>query len=175
LLTLLTTGVDVDEFTVGGPEKGKKGRSNSSKNKVLLAVEILPKGKAGLTFAHCIENYSEESFRPFFESRINREAKIETDGFSTYKALKKDFKKLKQFKSDQGKSFPELHVMIMNFKSWLRGIHHKCQCNYMQKYLDELFYRFNRRSFTKNIFNNLFERSLNQQPLTIASIRELNN
>jgi len=172
---ILKGEVDVDEFVVGGPEKGKQGRSDSSKNKIILAVEILPNGKMGQAYAQCIEDYSEKSIRPFMESRIDKNSVIKTDGFSTYKAMKKDFKKLRQYKSDMGKNFPEIHVLIMNFKSWLRGIHHKCEYPYMQRYIDEFFYRFNRRSNRNSIFNNLFERFMNSKPLMISGLRELND
>lgn len=84
--------VHVDEFTIGGPEKGKPGRSDSSKNKVMIAVEVLPKGQIGLAYAQCIEDYSKNSFSPFFEEKIEKKAKIVTDGFPTYTALKKDFR-----------------------------------------------------------------------------------
>jgi hypothetical protein len=68
-------------------------------------------------------------------------------------------------KSEKGKKFPELHTLIMNLKSWLRGIHHKCSEKHMQAYLNEFFYRFNRRGFGKTIFHNLVVRMVNSDPI----------
>jgi len=66
--TLLAGKVNDDEFTVGGSEKGMQGRSDSSKNKVLIATEVKSrkKRKNGLAYVQCIEDYSTKSFRPFF-------------------------------------------------------------------------------------------------------------
>ena len=174
--TLLTGKVNVDEFTVGGQEKGMQGRSNSSKNKVIIAIELRgrkKKRKIGLAYAQCIDDYSTSSFRPFFENKISENAKIETDGFKAYAPLSKEFY-LKQYLSDNGKSFPEIHLIIMNFKSWLRGIHHKCQYRYLQKYLDEFIFRFNRRNSEKGIFNILVNRFMKESPWPLTRIYELN-
>jgi len=58
--TLLTGIVNVDEFTVGDPEKGMQGRSHSSKNKVIIAIELRgrKKHKIGLAYAPYIDDYS---------------------------------------------------------------------------------------------------------------------
>lgn len=174
--TLLTGKVQVDEFTVGGPEKGAPGRSDSSKNKVLIGIEVIgrkKKKKIGLAYAQCIEDYSQNSFRPFFNERINKKAEIKTDGFSTYSALSKEYK-IKQSYSDKGNGFPEIHLVIMNFKSWLRGVHHKCKYGYLQKYLDEFIFRFNRRFNEAGIFNKLINRFVETKPWPLKSIYELN-
>jgi transposase-like protein len=174
--TMLTGKVNVDEFTVGGPEKGMQGRSHSSKNKVIIAIELRgrkKKRKIGLAYAQCIDDYSTESIRPFFKKKISESAKIETDGFSSYTPLAKEYD-LSQYLSEKGSSFPEIHLIIMNFKSWLRGIHHKCQYRYLQKYLDEFIFRFNRRNSESGIFNTLLKRFMDESPWPLKRIYELN-
>jgi len=44
LKSLLTGVVHADEFVIGGPEEGKKGRSKGSKKLIVLAIEILENG-----------------------------------------------------------------------------------------------------------------------------------
>jgi hypothetical protein len=172
----LSGKVQVDEFTVGGPETGAPGRSDSSKNKVIIGVEVRGKKKRkgiGYAYAQCIEDYSENSFRPFFEERIDKKSVVQTDGFATYKSLSNDFR-IKQSYSDKGKGFPEVHLIIMNFKSWLRGIHHKCQYLYLQKYLDEFIFRFNRRYNESGIFEKIVARFMRSEPWPLKRIYELN-
>jgi len=172
---LLEGIIQVDEFIIGGPEKKKQGRSDGKKRKVILAVEIIKGGskdKMGRAYAEIIEDYSEESFRPFFEARIKKGATVETDGFSTYKSMQKEYN-IEQYYSNNGESFPELHHHIMNIQGWLRGIHHKCSEDYLQKYLDEYHFRFNRRSHIKSIFNSLLCGFILAAPLTLKAIREL--
>jgi hypothetical protein len=60
--------------------------------------------------------------------------------------------------SDNGNNFYEIHIQIMNFKGWLRGIHHHCRKNHMQGYLDEYCFRYNRRNNLDSIFHKLVER-----------------
>lgn len=57
-----------------------------------------------------------------------------------------------------------LHLVIMNLKGWLRGIHHQCSEKFMNGYLDEFFFRFNRKIFLKTIGHNLTERMMKHQP-----------
>lgn len=176
---LLEGIVQVDEFVIAGPEKGKQGRSHGKKKKVLLAIEWIKrrsgekKDKIGRAYAKIIDDYSEESFRPFFEKRIDKQSSIETDGFSTYKALKKEYE-IEQYYSNSGKSFPELHNHIMNIQGWLRGIHHHCSIEYLQKYLDEYHFRFNRRNSLDSIFHSIITSFMLTAPLTLKTIREYN-
>ncbi|MCR6641166.1 MAG: IS1595 family transposase [Sporocytophaga sp.] len=165
--------VHVDEFAIGMPEKDKPGRSNGKKVKIILGVEIIKEDKVGRVYAKVIKDNSASSFRPFFEQNIEKSAQIETDAFPSYSSLKNDFN-ITQYYSEKGKAFPELHIQIMNFKKWLIGIHHKCSSNYFQKYLNEYFFRFNRRVFVNSIFHKLVERLITGEPITLKGIRELN-
>lgn len=154
----LTGFVDIDEFMVGGPEEGKKGRSHGKKKLVIVALERLSEGGFGRAYAWHIKDFSTKEFKLFFESHISKEAKIRTDNWASYKPLKKDYPFLEQEQSNDGKNFRELHIHIMNFKSWLRGIHHHCSQKYMQGYLNEYHFRFNRRNHLDTIFHKLAER-----------------
>ncbi len=68
---------------------------------------------------------------------------------------------IEQRKSEKGKSFPQMHIHIMNVKGWLRGIHHHCSKERMQGYLDEYHFRFNRRNNMDTIFDVLIRRMVN--------------
>ena len=74
------------------------------------------------------------------------------------------YKNLKQVPSNNGKNFPELHIHIMNIKSWLRGIHHHISEKRLQGYLDEYHYRFNRRNRMEAIFDMLIRRMVKYEP-----------
>ena len=81
--------VHVDEFYVGGEEEGVTGRSLDGKKKlVIIALEIVP-GGVGRAYAQVIEDASADSFRPFFEKYISKDAKIVTDEWNGYLPLKR--------------------------------------------------------------------------------------
>ena len=158
----LTGLVHVDEFVIGGPEEGKKGRSKGLKKLVVLAVEILEDG-VGRAYAEVIEHSSAIELGGFLKKYVSQEAEVISDKWKGYSPLKKEFKNLKQIASEEGKNFKELHVHIMNIKGWLRGIHHHCSKERMQNYLDEYHFRYNRRSNMDTIFDVLIKKMVNYE------------
>jgi transposase-like protein len=126
-------------------------------------LEIV-KGGFGRAYAATIKDASSDSFRPFFEKHIDKNAEVVTDEWTGYMPLKSTYKKLKQLPSNKGKSFPELHIHIMNIKIWLRGIHHHCSEERLQGYLDEYHFRFNRRNNMESIFDVLMRKMVQYEP-----------
>lgn len=158
--------VHVDEFVVGGPEEGKKGRSKGLKKLIVLAIEILEDG-VGRAYAEVIEHSSAKELGSFLTRYVSKEAVIITDKWKGYGPIKKEFLKLKQIASEDGKNFKELHIHIMNIKGWLRGIHHHCSKEHMQNYLDEYHFRYNRRSNMGTIFDVLIRKMVNYKKISI--------
>uniref|UniRef100_UPI004047EA2B IS1595 family transposase n=1 Tax=Mariniflexile sp. TaxID=1979402 RepID=UPI004047EA2B len=156
----LTGMVHVDEFVIGGPEKGEKGRSKGLKRLIVLAIEILEDG-VGRAYAEVIENSSAKELRGFLMKYVSKDAEITTDKWRGYLPLKKEFLKLRQVDSEDGKNFKELHIHIMNIKGWVRGIHHHCSKEHIQNYLDEYHFRYNRRSNIVTVFDVLIRKMIN--------------
>jgi transposase-like protein len=156
--------LEIDEFSIGGHEKGKPGRSDGKKKKVILGVEIVLNKKQKLTigraYARVIEDYSEESFKPFFTEKISQKSTIFTDLWSSYKPFCAGYD-IDQQKSNQGESMKLLHTHIMNLKGWLRGIHHHISIKHAQCYMDEYHFKFNRRLNLENCFDKLIHKMAN--------------
>lgn len=161
--------VHVDEFYISGEEEGKKGRSKGDKKLVVIALEIVD-GGVGRAYAQCISDASATSLKPFFETFVSKDARIITDVWRGYLPLKKDYPNLEQIKSENGKSFQDIHIHIMNLKGWLRGIHHHCSKERLQGYLDEYHFRYNRRSNMGTIFDLLIKRMALSNPIRLQSI-----
>ena len=153
----LTGLVQADEFVIGGPEEGKRGRSKGAKKLIVLALEIVDDG-VGRAYAEVIENSSAKELGSFLMKYVSKDAELISDKWKGYTPLKKEFTKLKQVASDEGKNFKELHIHIMNIKGWLRGIHHHCSKEHMQDYLNEYHFRYNRRSNMGTIFDLLMKK-----------------
>lgn len=168
----LENDVHVDEFEIGTPQKGEQGRSKSDKKvRIVVAFEERD-GKSGRGYAKVIEDYSSSSLKVLFDSHIKEDAFVVADGWSGYKPLKEEYPNLKQKLSNKGQNFKMLHIQIRNFKNWLRGVHSYCNKEYLQKYIDEYFFRFNRRNHRASILDKVIQRCANHQPLTYAMIRE---
>ena len=81
--------IHVDEFTVGGKEEGKQGRSyDTKKKKAVIAVELTDGNKVKRVYIRSIKDYSVKSLTPIFEEHISTSAKIVTDKWRGYQPLK---------------------------------------------------------------------------------------
>src|SRR3954470_20842524 len=168
---LLTGEVHIDEFVTGGPELGKPGRSNGNKKKTLIMVEVRPGNKTGRVYCKQITNYKKKTLYPIIEKAVARDAKVITDEYPSYDALKEKFPHAVQKKSDRGASFPVVHQQIMNIKGWLRGIHHRCSRHHYQKFLDEYCFRTNRRNIEHGLFANIIGKVVKMKTLTFKELK----
>ena len=158
----LEGNVEVDETVAGGQEEGVRGRKNEKKKIVAVAIERKGKGVSRV-YGKVIGHSSAKELGEFMQASINANALIKTDEWTGYTPLKQQFKYLRQEPSGKkGKSFPDLHRVIMSFKGWLRGVHHHVER--LQAYVDEYTYRFNRSFMKGDIFDNLLLRMLSAQP-----------
>ena len=150
--------VHVDEFVIGGKEKGKVGRSyNSKKKKIVCSIELTDNGKVKRMYALKIDNYSSKELENIFEQHISEQANVTTDTWRGYRPLSGEYK-ITQEKSVGGVNFKALHTMIHQLKSWLRTTYSWISPFNVNRYLDEFCYRINRSQSKNNIFNNLIER-----------------
>lgn len=155
--------VEVDEFFVGGPEEGKKGRGAEDKKLVALAIQVDDYG-IHRCYAKVIENASSDELGAFLDEKIDNDAIVKTDSWKGYTPCKKDFPNMIQENSGKGKRFPLMHRQIMMFKGWLRGIHHHCKL--LQTYLDEYCYKFNRLKYPDKMFHNLIASMVVNPPMS---------
>jgi hypothetical protein len=66
--------------------------------------------------------------------------------------------KITQEKIVPEKNFKEMHTLIHQIKMAIRTIQLRVKKEYLQKYLDEYFYRLNRSIYKDSIFDNIFKR-----------------
>lgn len=160
----LEGNVDVDEMLVGGYSEGNPGRSLETKSAVMVSVENLGDGKTGnVNFAH-LENFEALTMKIAVKDTVDAGAHIRSDKHPSYESIKDGFKNFETVLSAKGSNFEELHVQILLFKNWLRGIHHKCSKKHLHAYLDEYKYRFNKRNMRPWIFNDLIGRLMQNEP-----------
>ncbi len=154
----------------GGQEENRRGRQNKSKKLVVVGIEKKIKGVSRL-YAKVIPNASSKEPRSFIRAHISPKANITTDQWIGYTPLNKEFEHMVHLPSGKkGSNFPQLHRVVINLKSWLRGVHH--QVEHLQDYLNEYCYRFNRSFMKGQIFDNLIFRMVKAEP---CYIKNLNN
>jgi len=147
--------VHVDEFVLGGLEKGKIGRSyDAKKKKAVTAVQLTKDGKVRRMYAMRIEDFSARSLQYIFINNISREAKVTTDQWKGYRPIAKAYD-ITQIKSNGGLNFKALHTMIHQIKSWIRTTYSWVSDFNINRYFNEFCFRLNRSQSKNTIFNNL--------------------
>lgn len=90
---------------------------------------------------------------------IDKDATVMTDGWSGYNQLSEKVQKhvriVLENPKEAGKIFPWAHTAISNSKRLFLGIFHRIDSPYMQNYLNEFCYKFNRRYFGDKIMDRL--------------------
>lgn len=95
---------------------------------------------------------------------VSRKAIVHTDGRRCYNTLKKLVERhivdVVKDKTEVSRVFPWVHTAISNAKKKIQGIHHSVKDDYMQNYLSEFCYKFNRRTFGQRLFDRLLVAAL---------------
>ena len=145
----------------------KRGRGSQRKSKVLVMaesdfVENPKQGKkprrVGYLKMKVIENLQKETINEQVQTLAGNATAIDTDDSNSYVDLK-DFvpKHNAQViaKEKIGEVLPWVHIAISNAKRQILNTHHDIKPEFLQKYLDEFCYKFNRRFFGEALFGRL--------------------
>lgn len=81
---LFTEEIHIEEFYVGEKEEGVVGRKARKKKLIVVALEIQGT-EFGRAYAQVIDDASSKSFKPFFETYIDKDATVITDEWNGYK------------------------------------------------------------------------------------------
>ncbi|KAA6344004.1 hypothetical protein EZS27_008334 [termite gut metagenome] len=176
----LTEVVELDEgfFTteIQDEEKEKplkRGRGSQSKSKVMVMAESIPlegettkKGKprkVGHLKMFVIDDLKSTTIDNVVIENISTDAIIDSDKSTSYTHLKNlvgEHRPKVIPKEEVGKALPWVHIAISNAKRLLLDIHHDIKGEYLQNYLSEFCYKFNRRYFGENLFDRLMVASV---------------
>lgn len=173
--------VEVDESLVGGiTTGGKRGRGAENKELVVIAVEIHePKGFGRIRMRH-IDDASADSLLGFISEAVEPGATILTDAWKGYSGLeKRGYKHTITNLSDSGDPahvlMPGVHRVASLLKRVILGTHQGAVSEkYLDYYLDEYTFRFNRRSSLSRglLFYRLMQHAVAMQPTTYQRIVE---
>ena len=139
-----------------GEEPLKKGRGSQAKTKVLVMTESEPsedskmaiKKSVGHIKMIVIPNLKAQTIDTEVTENIDSDASLTTDDSTSYahfKNLVKEHTAQVIKPKDISKVLPWVHIMISNAKRQLLDIYHRIKPEFLQNYLNEFCYKFNRR------------------------------
>lgn len=161
--------IEFDDTYVGGKRSGKRGRGAAGKKPVLVAVETRKKG-AGFVAMQVVDTISKETVRKFLSRHLKVEQTVKTDAFHAMNAVDETQQHEKKVTLPEKASewLPLVHIMIGNMKKFINGTFHGVSQNYLQEYLDEFCYRFNRRFWEPQLPLRLLNACLTHVPIKLA-------
>ncbi len=149
---------------IRGQGMSRLGRKRMERGKVEIIAEKIKGKKIGRAFGRSIKAGGRGNTESYLHRGIDQhQERMFMDGFKRNSSLKSDFK-FGQRSSRRKRRFPGFDVVVMNLNRWLRGIHHHCSIRFVNGYLDEFFFRFNRRNALTSIWHQLIEQFMANPP-----------
>lgn len=145
----------------------KRGRGSQKKSKVLVMAESIPvengqlskRGKprkVGHMKMFVIEDLKSWTIDGKVVEAIDSQSIIDSDNSTSYtnfNSLVREHRPQVIPKKEVGKLLPWVHIAISNAKRMLLDIFHDIKPEYLQSYLNEFCYKFNRRYFGESLFD----------------------
>lgn len=157
---------EIDEQEKGKPLK--RGRGSQKKSKVLVMAESIPvegettkKGKprkVGHIKMFVIDNLKSATIDPIVSANVDQGSIVDSDhstSYTNFHSLVKEHRPQVIPKEEVGKMLPWVHIAISNAKRMLLDVFHDIRPEYLQSYLNEFCYMFNRRYFGERRFDRL--------------------
>ena len=122
----------------------------------MVGLSINEKGHPEYLKMKVVDNLKGQTIVDFALAHIAEGSTLSSDAYRSYRKLQdEDFcHEAKDFNPrEDSEHLKWLHTIIGNAKAFISGTYHGLGGKHLQSYLDEFCYRFNRRSFSGEIFN----------------------
>jgi ribosomal protein L37AE/L43A/transposase-like protein len=169
--------VEVDETYWGAPETGvATGRQTVSKALIIIAAEVSGRG-IGRIRMQKISTFDRKTVHQFIRESIEEGSVVCTDGLHSYRELLgyTHDRKVQRNQEKGNVLLSRVHLAISLFKRWMLGtlqggVPHK----YLEDYLNEFVFRFNRRKSASRgkLFLRLAQQATQIDPVPYKIITE---
>lgn len=163
--------LDKEEKEKVAEEGLKRGKGSQKQAKILVMIgtdEVVPEAqkkhkktkKCNYLKMKVVPNLTSEKTTETVQGAVTSDSHVESDddrGFDKVgEVVEKQTKhNLSVTENDVNKLLPWVHTAISNAKRKLAGTYHMIGDNYVQNYLNEFCYKFNRRYLINNLFDRL--------------------
>lgn len=170
----LRGAVEVDETYWGGEERGAVGRLTEDKALIAVAAEEGGKGIGRIRLRR-IADASRDSLHGFIAESIEPGSTVCTDGLNAYLGLTGYVhdRQVQRRQPEGHHLLPRVHRVVSLLKRWLLGTHQGAVGHeYLDYYLDEFTFRFNRRTSASRgkLFYRLAQQAVQVTPTPFASL-----
>ncbi len=154
-INFLNGMVLVSDFCVMEQDNGQSGKI------VLVAIEVLDNGEIGKAYGMMLDSLSPEHIQSFFEQHISTNAKVFVSKERDYEQLVINY----HIEINENTSLlTHCFTHISELRSWLFGMHRHILSKYIQGYLNEYYFLFNRRNNKTLLFDEFIDLMMQNQP-----------
>ena len=140
--------IEIDDAFIGGRRSGKRGRGAAGKSPVLVAIENRD-SRAGFIARQQVSAVTKEAVAKFVQGHLSPNQSVRSDAFPSLTEIGKTQQHTARVTPPDmaDEWLPWVHIAIGNLKAFLLGTYHGVSAKYLQEYLNEFCYRFNRRTW----------------------------
>lgn len=166
----LSGTIEVDESFYGKRDRGGKCGNGSRKVPVFIASENR-EGKPGFAAMRVLKNIGQESINSVIKQVISPGSHLRSDGSASYNLVgeqgcTREAHVVRGNQKVNDKALQWVHVLASNSKRFLLSTHHGIAKKYLDRYLGEFIYRYNRRQWFDQLFERLLYACLVAEPKT---------
>jgi transposase-like protein len=163
--------VEIDETYMGGVRKYGRGRPMRGDKVKTPVVAIVQRG--GKAFAKAVPDVTQQTLTEIIKEHVVPDSVIYTDEYAGYRPIaflrdeegnpmKYHHRTIKHSSGEYVRG--DIHTnsvegFWMLVKTGIRGVYHSVSPKYLQNYLDEYTFRFNRRHMGNQQFRSILERA----------------
>src|SRR5271165_3204203 len=154
--------VEMDEAYFGGKRKGNRGRPPAGDGKKTCVVGVVE--RKGRVVALAANDATRKTLHGIAAERILPESTVFTDELSAYDGLEKNGYEHRRINHSAGVYVVgDVHTNTIEgfwslVKRGIGGVYHNVGKKYLQSYLDEYSFRYNRRDQGNLIFTSILKR-----------------
>ena len=166
--------VEVDETYWGGEEEGAVGRLTEEKALIMVAAEEDGKGIGRIRLRRVLD-LTRTTLHGFIAQSIDLGSTVRTDGLNAYLEMKGYVhdRQVQRRQPEGEHLLPRVHRVVSLLKRWLLGTHQGAIGHeYLDYYLDEFTFRFNRRKSRNRgkLFYRLVQQAVQVEPVPFDSL-----
>jgi len=159
--------VEVDETYMGGRRKGSRGRALTGDRQKVPVVGIVQRN--GLAIARHVKNVKAVTLTRLIRKHVTKGSTVYTDEYPAYNTISKGKRFVhRRIKHSAGIYVQnDIHTNSVEglwslIKRGIGGVYHHVDPAYLQSYLDEYCFRYNRRHAGNQQFKSILERASRQ-------------